>query len=158
MSHLPAMKTFYQGLIDFSSSFQSLFLLGIRLFWGYQLVQSGFGKWTSIASTASFFDKLGIPLPLFNAYFVSSIEMGCGALLMLGFASRLATLPIMAVMSVAYMTAHQKALKTLWEDPQTFISQGPFTFILISFMIFTFGPGKFALDTFLERRWGTQKR
>lgn len=154
MLQLPAIRIFYQGLVDFSSAFQSLLLLSMRVFWGYRLLQVGFNKWLSISSTATYFAKLGIPLPLFNAYFVSLLEMSCGCLLIIGLASRLASLPIMAIMSVAYMTAHQKALKGLWEDPTTFITQEPFTFLIVCMIIFSFGPGRIALDYLLQRHYG----
>lgn len=156
MSQFQAIKTFYQGLIDFSSSFQSILLFGMRLFWGYSLLQTGFGKWNAISGIAAFFGKLGIPLPLFNAYLVSCIEMGCGLLLILGLASRLATLPVIIVMCVAYMTAHQSALKGIWDDPSNFIKQEPFTFLLVSLIIFAFGPGRISLDYLIE--WRSQGR
>lgn len=151
MSRFESTKTFYRGLVDFSSALQSLLLLSMRLFWGYQLATGGWSKLHTISEVAVFFAKLGIPLPLFNAYFVGGLETICGLLLLLGLATRLAALPVMAIMAVAFMTAHVESLRTLVEDPMNFVKQDPFTFFLCALILFVFGPGKISFDYFFEK-------
>jgi hypothetical protein len=57
-----------------TSSLQSPFLLAVRLYWGWQLIETGWGKLTDIGKVIGFFSQLGIPAPALNAYFVSALE------------------------------------------------------------------------------------
>ncbi len=50
------------------------------------------------------FTRIGIPAPEAMAYFVGSVEIVCGVLLLLGFLTRLATLPLLADILVAILT------------------------------------------------------
>ena len=47
------------------------------------------------------FIKIGIPWPEFSAYFVASFEIVCGALVLLGFFTRFAVIPLVIIMLVA---------------------------------------------------------
>ena len=73
---------------------QSPLLLAIRLYWGWQFFQTGYGKLMHISKVVGFFTSLGIPFPAFNAYFVSSLECVGGVLLFLGLGSRVIALPL----------------------------------------------------------------
>jgi putative oxidoreductase len=87
---------------------QSPFLLVVRLYWGWQFFQTGYGKLTNIAKPIAFFTDLGIPFPTVNAYFVSSLECVGGALLFVGLGSRLLALPLTIDMVVAYVVEPQE--------------------------------------------------
>src|SRR6266404_62019 len=50
------------------------------------------------------FTKIGIPAPEIMALFVGVFEIGCGALLIIGWLTRLATIPLMIDMLVAIAT------------------------------------------------------
>jgi uncharacterized membrane protein YphA (DoxX/SURF4 family) len=50
------------------------------------------------------FIKIGIPAPQALAPFVGVVEISCGTLVLLGLATRLAAVPLLAVMSVALAT------------------------------------------------------
>jgi putative oxidoreductase len=50
------------------------------------------------------FTKIGIPWPGFSAPFVAAFEIGCGVLVLLGFITRLAALPLIIDMLVAITT------------------------------------------------------
>jgi putative oxidoreductase len=52
-----------------------LFLLAVRLYWGWQFMQTGWGKLSDINKVVGFFTDLGIPTPVLNAYFVSALEL-----------------------------------------------------------------------------------
>src|SRR5260221_2904368 len=93
----------YRLLIRVSSSLASPFLLAVRLYWGWQFMQTGWGKLTDIGKVVGFFTDLGIPAPALNAYFVSALEFGGGLLLILGLGSRLIALPLVINMIVAYV-------------------------------------------------------
>jgi DoxX len=70
-----------------------------------------------IPKVVGFFTSLGIPLPAFNACFVSSLELVGGALLFLGLGSRIIALPLTIDMLVAYITADREALFPIFSDP-----------------------------------------
>jgi putative oxidoreductase len=127
-------------------------LLLIRLYWGYQFILTGKGKLMNLDRTASFFASLHIPAPKLNAIMASTTECTCGLLLLLGLFSRCAALALMGVMSVAYLTADSDALKAIFSDTDKFLGADPFLFLYAATLIFAFGPGKVALDTFLSKQ------
>jgi uncharacterized membrane protein YphA (DoxX/SURF4 family) len=47
------------------------------------------------------FAKIGVPIPQFSAPFVGIVEIACGALLLAGFLTRLACIPLLVDMCVA---------------------------------------------------------
>ncbi len=63
-------------------------LLAVRLYWGWQFVQTGWGKLHNLAKITDFFTSLNIPFPALNAHFVSGLEFFGGILLILGLFSR----------------------------------------------------------------------
>jgi putative oxidoreductase len=137
------------------SHLQSPFLLAVRLYWGWQFFQTGLGKLMHIPKVVGFFTSLGIPLPAFNAYFVSSLELLGGALLFLGLGSRIIALPLTIDMLVAYITADREALFSIFSDPGKFYASDAYTFLFASLLILIFGPGKISLDSainYLRRR------
>ncbi len=66
------------------SPFGSLVLLILRLYWGWQFFRTGLGKLQNIERVIAFFTSLGIPAPAVNAYFVGTLEMVGGLLLLKG--------------------------------------------------------------------------
>ena len=58
----------YSRLVGFADLLRSPFLLAIRVYWGWQFAQSGWGKFHRMPQVIEFFSGLGIPLPAFNAY------------------------------------------------------------------------------------------
>jgi len=145
------IRNFFEDLKNWGVFFQNLLLLAIRLFWGYGFFISGYQKLVNIASTTSFFSSLGFPFPQFNAYLAGSIECIGGLLLLVGLLSRLASLFLISVMVVAYLTAHFESVRNLFADPDTFFSQAPFLFLYAALIVFCFGPGKISLDALIER-------
>ena len=144
----------YQLLIRIANSLQSPFLLAIRLYWGWQFAQTGWGKLGDINKVTNFFTTLGIPAPALNAWFVSGLEFFGGILLILGLGSRLIALPLVIDMVVAYLTADREALMKIISDPDKFYAAAPFTFLFASLIILIFGPGKFSLDAMLTGKFG----
>lgn len=142
----------YRLIIYIGSNLQSIFLLALRLFWGSSFFFSGLAKLQNIQSIADYFSTLGIPFPLFNAYAASLVECIGGACLFIGLGSRLASLGLATVMTVALYTAHHEAFVGAFEDPQKFITQLPFTYLMTSLIIFIFGPGKLSFDYLIEKR------
>jgi len=151
MSLFQKPKTFYERLIIWSSSLQSLLLLATRLLWGALFAQAGWGKLMNVQESASSFREIGIPFPELSVYLAGGAEFFCGLLLVVGLASRLAALPLIIVMIVAYMTADREVVANIFSEPLKFIHASPFTFLFSSLIILIFGPGKFSIDYLLER-------
>jgi putative oxidoreductase len=130
---------------------QSPFLLFVRLYWGWQLVESGWGKLHNLDKVTEFFTSLGLPMPGPTAVFISSLEFFGGMLLGLGLFSRLISLMLTVNLITAYITADREALSSIFSDPDKFMAAAPFTFLFASLLILIFGPGKIAVDTLLAR-------
>jgi putative oxidoreductase len=145
-------KKSYCQFFRASSSLASPFLLAVRLYWGWQFMQTGWGKLTDIGKVIHFFTDLGIPAPVLNAYFVSALEFGGGLLLLLGLGSRLIALPLVIDMVVAYITADREALFSVISDPDKFTAAAPFTFLVASLVVLIFGAGWFSLDALVASR------
>src|SRR5579872_1930933 len=75
-----------------------------RLTIGGIFIQTGWGKITHLDKVINFFTSLGIPAPRLQAPFVASVELGCGTLVLLGLATRVASLPLIGTMIVAILT------------------------------------------------------
>ena len=136
---------------------QSPLLLVVRLYWGWQFMQTGWGKLHNLAHVTEFFGNLGIPAPGPTALFVSVVEFLGGALLILGLASRLTGLVLTVDMVVAYATADREALLAVFSDPGKFYAAAPYTFLFASLLVLVFGPGLFALDTWIGSRYSAQE-
>jgi putative oxidoreductase len=136
----------YQAMASGFSSLRSPLLLAVRLYWGWQFVQTGWGKLHHLAKIREFFSSLGIPFPAFNAHFVSGLEFVGGLLLIAGLASRLTGFLLAGNMLVAYWTADRAALLSVISDPAKFYNADPYTFLFASVMILIFGAGFFSLD------------
>jgi putative oxidoreductase len=128
-------------------------LLAIRLYWGWQWVQTGLGKLRNQARVVDFFTSLNIPFPALNAHFVTGLEFFGGMLLIVGFLSRPISLLLCCSMFVAYWTAARDALFAILSDPGKFYSADAFTFLFAALLILAFGPGLFSLDALIARRF-----
>src|ERR1700757_5119248 len=84
-----------------ASSLQSPLLLLVRLYWGWQFMQTGWGKLHNLGHVTEFFTSLGIPAPGPTALFVACVEFFGGLLLIVGLASRLTGLVLTVDMLVA---------------------------------------------------------
>ena len=145
------LSRWYELLVRSASSMQSLFLLVIRLYWGWQFAQTGWGKIHHLSKVTGFFASLGIPAPTFNAAFVAWLEFLGGILLALGLGSRFIALLLTADMFVAYLAADRPALLAIFSDPGKFYGDDAYTFLFASLLVLIFGPGRFGLDTLFKR-------
>lgn len=143
----------YRAIIKGTSYLQSPFLLAIRLYWGWQFFLSGKGKLQNIDRTVEFFTELRVPFPHFNVLLAATTEAVGGLFLLAGLASRLTAVPLIATMCVAYLTAHLDVVKGIFgeDGPDNFVSAPPFLFLMVSFVILVFGPGKLSLDHLIGR-------
>jgi len=142
----------YFGITDRASLLQSPFLLLVRLYWGWQFAQTGWGKLHNLAKITDFFMTLNIPFPAANAHFVAGLEFVGGLLLILGLGTRLVGLVLAGNMLVAYWTADHEALTSILSDPGKFYVADPYTFFFASLLALIFGAGYFSLDALMMKR------
>jgi uncharacterized membrane protein YphA (DoxX/SURF4 family) len=80
-------------------------VLLIRILVGWVFVSEGVQKFLfPDAVGAGRFAKIGIPAPGFTGPFVGAVEVVCGALILLGLFTRLATIPVLVSMTVAVIS------------------------------------------------------
>ncbi len=145
------LKTLQSLLTKVGAVLQSPVLLIVRLYWGWHFIGTGWGKLHNLKTVTEYFGSLGIPAPHLNAIMAASTECLGGALLLLGLFSRFAALALIGVMCVAYGTAEIDTVKVIFSNPDKFLGADPFLFLYASVLVFAFGPGRVALDTFLFR-------
>ena len=96
---------------------QSPLLLAVRLFWGWQFAQTGWGKLMNLDRTTGFFESLGLPLPRLNAIAAGAVECGGGILLLIGLGSRFVSPALAFTMAVAYVTADNESVRAIFSEP-----------------------------------------
>jgi putative oxidoreductase len=151
---LAIAKTWHYKFANLVSYLQSPFLLFVRLYWGIQLIQSGWGKLHHLANVTEFFTSLGLPAPGFTALAISCLEFFGGILFALGLFSRPLALILTINMLMAYITADREALFSFFSNPGKFYGADPYTFLFASVLVLLFGPGYFSIDNLLTRIFG----
>jgi len=116
----------------------------VRLYWGWQLVQSGWGKLHNLANVTDFFMSLNLPYPAQTAVFISCVEFFGGILLALGLLTRMTALVLTINMVVAYVTADHEALLGMYRALRRRT--------VASVIILLFGSGKLGLDALIRLR------
>lgn len=147
----------YNGFLRAISSLQSPFLLIVRVYWGWQISQNGWGKLHNLPHVTQFFASLGLPAPGFTAAFVASFEFTAGILLAVGLLSRIAALGLVIDMTMAYLTADRDSFFAFFSNPGKFYGADPFIFLFVGLLILIFGPGKLSLDGLFKRMMGKGK-
>jgi putative oxidoreductase len=132
---------------------QSCLLLAIRLYWGFQFTQDGWGKLTHLARVTDFFASLNLPAPGTTAFMVAFIEFAGGILFALGVASRLTSLVLFVNMTMAYLTVpdDRTNLAHILSNPSDFYNATPYTYWFAALLILILGPGLIAVDTLIKR-------
>src|SRR5260370_37263522 len=148
------LQRLYERFFKAVDFWQSPFLLAVRLYWGWQLVQSGWGKLHHLDKVTDFFTSLILPMRGTMALFISCLEFFGGIFLAIGLLSRITALALTENMIMAYVTADREALHSIFSDPDEFYAAAPYTFLIASLIILIFSPGNICLDILLEH-WFT---
>jgi putative oxidoreductase len=144
----------YRLLVSWLNYLQSPFLLLLRVYFFWQLFQTGQGKLTNLGKVTEYFASLNVPFPAFNAAIVGLFETFGSLLLIVGLASRITAIPIVLLLCVAYLAGDFEAVSKFFSDPDKFVKADPFPFLLAALIILIFGPGKFSLDALIARLIG----
>ena len=144
----------YEAFVSLLNRLRSPLLLAIRLYWGWQFAQDGWGKLTHIDKVTQFFASLNLPAPGATATLVALVEFVGGILFALGIASRLTSLVLFVNMTMAYLSVPDDRVNFshIFSKPEDFYGATPYTYWFAALLILILGPGAIALDT-LFRRW-----
>jgi putative oxidoreductase len=119
----------------------------IRLIVGLIFLSEGIQKYLfpEILGTGRFL-KIGFSHPEFWAYFTGTFEIICGALVLLGLFTRLATIPLSIIMITAFITTKWPILidKGFWSMAHEYRTDFAMTFLLLYLIIY--GSGSWSID------------
>src|SRR5437867_515062 len=118
-----------------------------RLAVGLIFLSEGLQKYfTPDATGAGRFAKIGFRHPSFWAYFTGSFEIICGSLVLIGFLTRIAAIPLLIIMVVAFITTKVPILmdKGFWSFAHEYRTDFAMTMLLIFLLIH--GGGNHSLD------------
>jgi len=150
-SLIKLMSDAYTRVVAILNSLHAPLLLAIRLYWGYQFIQDGYGKLTHLDKVTMFFASLNLPAPGMTALAVAVIELVGGILFTLGLASRLTSLVLFLNMTMAYLSVPDDRVNFfhILSKPDDFYGATPYTYWFAALLILIFGPGWIALDTLI---------
>ncbi len=131
------------------SYLQDVLLLIVRLYWGSNLVTSGWHKFADFEGQAQIFENLGVVWPKASLIVSGAAELGCGALLVIGLAARLAALPLVINMLVAFAVASGDKMQALFSHPNEFVTAPEFLYLFACLLVLVFGPGLISVDALL---------
>ncbi len=120
----------YEAFVSLLNRLRSPLLLAIRLYWGWQFAQDGWGKLTHIDKVTQFFASLNLPAPGATATLVALVEFVGGILLVLGIASRLTSLVLFVNMTMAYLSVPDDRVNFshIFSKPEDFYGATPYTY------------------------------
>ena len=130
------------------SSLQSIPLLLLRIILAYGFFKPAMMKWNNINDIAEWFASMNYPMPTINAYLAATTEALGVVLLLLGFATRLISIPLMFTMVIAIATVH---FANGFEAGNNGF-EIPLYYLLMLFVLFISGPGNYSLDALLEKK------
>lgn len=135
-----------------ASSTDTLILVG-RILLGWIFVAAGWGKLTNMAGFAAYLTSLGVPAPGLMSTVIPPVEFLIGVALVLGLATRYATIICVLFVIAATAIAHR-----YWEFPPA-QQQAQFNNFLKNLsiiggalLLFVTGPGRFSVDHWLAGR------
>jgi putative oxidoreductase len=151
------IEQWHERFFGLVSYLRSPFLLFVRLYWGWQLAQSGWGKLHHLSNVTEYFTSLGMAMPAQMAIFIACVEFLGGIFLAFGLLSRIAGLVLTINMIMAYVIGDREALLSFFSDPDKFIAAAPFAFLIVSLIVLIFGAGKLSADTAIVTHFGSPR-
>jgi putative oxidoreductase len=119
-----------------------------RITIGWLFLQTGWGKVHNLGQITEYFRSLGIPAPEIQAPFAAYTELVCGALILAGLFTRLASIPLIVTMTVALATAKKGDIHAV-DDLFGIVE---YLYIVVLAYLGVFGAGPVSLDHLLVRR------
>ena len=124
-------------------TFISVILLIVRVVFGVMLMNHGIDKWANYQELSAVFpDPLGIGSPLSLGLAIFG-ELACSMAFIIGFLYRLAMIPMIFTMCVAFFIVHA-------DDPFA-VKELAFVYLVVLVLMYIVGPGKFAVDRWISK-------
>lgn len=124
-----------------------------RIIVGWIFLSEGFQKYLfpELVGTGRF-EIIGFTHPEFWAYFTGTFEIICGAALLLGLLTRLATIPVFIIMGTAFVTTKIPVLvgNGFWAMAHEGRTDFAMTLLLVFLLIY--GAGKCSVDYYICRK------
>jgi putative oxidoreductase len=133
-------------------------ILLIRILAGWVFLSEGIQKFLFPDSLGvGRFIKIGIPWPQVMAPFVGVVEIVCGTLLLIGLLTRLATIPLLIDICVAFystklVTLAKNGIWSMLHEGRTDLSM-----LLALIFLLIVGPGMLSLDARFSQKAGSSK-
>jgi len=129
-------------------------ILFIRLAVGLIFSTQGVLKYIDPNMGVLRFTKLGFSHPSFTAHFVGAFEMACGALVLAGFFTRLAAVPLLVIISTAIAITKIPELSRPNQGFWFMASDARTDFAMLCSLLFLLitGAGGISLDAWRSRR------
>lgn len=122
-------------------------ILLIRILVGWVFLSEGIQKFLFPAQLGvGRFEKIGIPAPHLMAPLVGTVEIVCGCLLLFGLFARLATIPLLGVISVAILTTKIPMLAKAGVWAMLHEARTDFSMVLGLTFLLIAGAGSLSLD------------
>lgn len=124
-------------------TFISVILLIVRVVFGVMLMNHGIDKWANYQELSAVFpDPLGIGSPLSLGLAIFG-ELACSMAFIIGFLYRLAMIPMIFTMCVAFFIVHA--------DDLFAVKELAFVYLVVFVLMYIVGPGKFAVDRWISK-------
>ncbi|MDQ1165659.1 DoxX family protein [Flavobacterium sp. SORGH_AS_0622] len=130
----------------------------IRLMVGTVFLSEGIQKFLFPALLgAGRFEKIGLPAPEFLGNLVGGFEILCGILILIGLATRLASIPLITIMLIAIAATKYKILinKGFWEMMHE--SRTDWAMLLGNGFLLIKGAGRWSADKILTEKWSRKQ-
>jgi putative oxidoreductase len=128
----------------------------IRLIVGLIFLSEGIQKFLfpELLGTGRFI-KIGFSHPEFLAYFTGTFEIICGALVLFGFFTRIASIPLFIIMITAFFTTKWPILidKGFWSMVHEYRTDFAMTLLLL--YLFIYGSGRWSIDSRIIKSFKT---
>ncbi len=121
---------------------QGLPLLLARVILGTAFVSAGMAKFHDLHKTIAYFQSIGIWAAKCQAPFVATVEVTCGAFLLIGFLTRYVAMPLSIIMIVALSTAHAEHIKSVID----FLTNQDTAYLALLAFLIIFGGGFLSVD------------
>jgi uncharacterized membrane protein YphA (DoxX/SURF4 family) len=124
----------------------------IRVMVGAVFVSEGIQKFLYPAEVgAGRFEKIGIPSPEIVAPIVGSFEIACGALVLFGFATQVAVIPLIVIMLTAIATTKVPILRDQGFWKMAHDARTDWSMLLGCLFLLIVGGGFWSLDAILSK-------
>ena len=127
----------------------SLLLLAVRMIFGILLMNHGIQKWSNFQEMSAVFpDPLGIGSPLSLGLAIFG-ELVCSMAFIIGFLYRLAMIPMIFTMIVAFFVVHANDVFA--------VKELAFIYLVVFILMYIAGPGKFSIDHIIGNELSRRK-